>query len=60
MEKNAVLVRAAKIKKWGSWLNWEETLQLGWNDILNMESSRLQFKLKSDYYVISRPTNLET
>ncbi|XP_061185889.1 uncharacterized protein LOC133193994 [Saccostrea echinata] len=62
IEEDSRMVKAAGMKKQGSWLNWENTRQvkLGWNDIWKMEPFRLQFKLKSVYDVLPSPTNLVT
>ena len=45
MEEDARLVRAARMKKRGSWFNLEvnSRVKFGWNDIRKMEC-RLQFK----------------
>jgi hypothetical protein len=56
------MVRAVGMKQQGRWMNWEgvRPVKLGWNEIWKMESSRLQFKLKSVYDVLPSPTNLAT
>ena len=62
MEEESRMVKAASMKKQGSWLNWEGARQqkLGWNEIWKMEPHRLQFKLDSVYDVLPSPTNLAT
>ena len=60
MQEEERLVRAAGMRKQGSWLNWEgvRPRKIGWNDLKSMEACRIKFLLKSVYDVLPSPSNL--
>jgi ribA/ribD-fused uncharacterized protein len=60
MQEEKRVVRAASMKKQGSWLNWEsiQAKRTSWKDLMAMEPLQISFRLRSIYDLLPSPSNL--